>query len=106
MHKNNKNSIGNYCIYAIFIDFKVFKIGKADLDRTDKAGNPVRMQQQLVLFQGLLTVERVKARVLIRLYNITTKKALEQERESLQNHYDETGEVPKGNLNSFRPKNK
>ena len=106
MYKNNKNSIGNYCIYAIFIDFKTFKFGKADLDRTDSTGDPVRLQQQLKLLSGILSFVRVDALILVRLYKVSTKVAKERESQLLQKHYDKTGEIPKGNRNSFNPKKK
>jgi len=59
MHKNNNESIGNYCIYAIFIDIKTFKIGKADLDRTDKDGIPLRIKTQIKLFRTIFSMSFV-----------------------------------------------
>ena len=58
-HKNNNEPIGNYCIYAIFIDIKTFKIGKADLDRTDKDGIPLRIKTQIKLFRTIFSMSFV-----------------------------------------------
>lgn len=97
MHKNNKDAIGNYCIYAIYIDFKIFKIGKADLDRVTKYGVPVRIHQQISLFRKLFGVKRVGHEILIYLYKKTTQEALEAENDVLKAYKNQTGELPKGN---------
>ncbi len=102
-HKNSNEAVGNYCIYAIYINFKTFKIGKANLDELTAEGVPVRIDQQIKLLGLALAFSEVESRLLIRLYRVTTRKAKEVEKQVLQEHYNRTGEVPPGNQSSFKP---
>ncbi len=47
-HKNSNNAVGNFCIYLILFDEKIYKVGKADYDRiTLSTGTPTRIHQQV-----------------------------------------------------------
>ncbi len=105
MHKNRNDAVGNYCIYAIYIDFKTFKIGKADLDRTNKAGTPVRIMQQTNIFKRIVSIQHVDFKIILRLYAVTSADVKRKEQEEIEKYYNETGEIPEGNRNSFDTKN-
>lgn len=102
-HKNKSEAISNYCIYAIFIDFETFKIGKADLDAVTKEGTPIRIQSQINFLGGLISISRIKFKIFVKLYNTTTKEAKKKEKEELDKYYEKTGTVPPGNKNSYNP---
>ncbi len=85
---------------------KHLKIGKADLDRTDKDGIPLRIKTQIKLFRTIFSMSFVNYEIVFILLKSTTQQALNKEKEKLQEHYDITGEIPLFNKDSFKPKQK
>jgi hypothetical protein len=47
LHKNANDAIGNFTIYAIKVGKEIWKVGKADSDRTRPNGTPERVAQQI-----------------------------------------------------------
>jgi hypothetical protein len=72
--------VGNFTIYAIQVGKWVWKVGKADSDRTRASGTPDRIAQQVKRleerFKGKFDVSWIK---LSSLKNVTTKRAKEIE---------------------------
>ncbi|MBT1699246.1 hypothetical protein KK083_20280 [Fulvivirgaceae bacterium PWU4] len=91
-------------MYKIKIDKELYKIGKADLNRTTAStGLPTRLHQQLRKLQALNAKKAVEGKVVKDLGNTTTKKAKKAETAELQKEFDKTGKVPDGNKKSFKP---
>ena len=101
---NSNDAQGNFGVYEIYIDGKLHKIGKADLERITKSSQlPTRLHQQVRKKQEELGEDRVGQQV-VESNLKTTREAKAEETRRLQEHYDRTGEVPKGNEKSFKPK--
>ncbi|WP_172918561.1 DUF6531 domain-containing protein [Capnocytophaga canis] len=102
---NSNNAVGNFGVYEIHIDDKLYKIGKADLGRVTKSSElPTRLHQQVRRLEKAHGKGNVIGIVVEDLGITTTEKAKIAETARLQAHYDETGKVPKGNERSFKPK--
>ena len=101
---NSNNAVGNFGVYEIHIDDKLYKIGKADLDRvTQSSGQPTRLHQQLRKLQELHPNSVIRGEVVEKGFKTTAEsKAAETAR--LQAHYDKTGGVLDGSKRSFNPK--
>lgn len=103
MHKNNNDAVGNYGIYEIYVSGKLYKIGKADLDRITKcSGDPTRIHQQLRILRKKHGIDSVVYELVERLFGVTTSVAKEFEREFLKLYYELENEVPDGNKKSFK----
>jgi len=104
MHKNNNDASGNYGIYQIIVEGKVFKIGKADLDRITKiSGDPTRIHQQIRILSLKYTEKNIVFRYLRKLFNVPTKEAKMLEHFFLMEYYQANGIIPEGNQKSFKP---
>ncbi len=103
-HKNRNDARGNFVIYAIFLYGKLFKFGKADADKISKHSRlPLRLYTQLKLFWKLFGRESVFFKIMLYLKNVTVKEAKIAERRLINDYFKETGEVPLGNQDSFKP---
>jgi uncharacterized protein RhaS with RHS repeats len=101
---NTNTATGNFGVYEIRMDDKLYKIGKADLDRvTQSSGQPTRLHQQLRKLQDANPDKLVTGKVVEKGYK-TTAAAKTAETARLQAHYDKTGEILEGNKKSFKPK--
>jgi RHS repeat-associated protein len=103
LNKNGAKS--TFGIYEIRIDGKLYKIGKADMERvTQSSGLPTRLHQQVRKMREKLGEDiAVEGKVVEKLGTTTTAKAKAAENARLQRNFDKTGEVPKGNEKSFTP---
>ncbi|KGN79349.1 hypothetical protein HW49_06250 [Porphyromonadaceae bacterium COT-184 OH4590] len=102
---NSNNAVGNFGVYEIYIDDKLYKIGKADLGRVTKSsGQPTRLHQQLRKLQELHHPNSVIRGEVVEKGFKTTAEAKAAETARLQAHYDKTGEILDGNKKSFKPK--
>ncbi len=102
-HKNSKEAIGNFAVYEIVVGEKVFKIGKADVDRvTQVSDSPTRIHQQVRKLSVKYTESNVFFRFLKVMFNITTEEALEVERFFLAQYLLKNGTIPDGNQKSFK----
>ncbi len=100
-HKNNNSAIGNFGIYILSIFQELFKFGKSDLDRVTKSSNiPTRIHQQVRKLENEYGKENVAQRIIEELNDVSTKEAKEREKELLQEYYELTGQIPKGNKRS------
>jgi len=104
MHKNNNDASGNYGIYQIIVEGKVFKIGKADLDRITKiSGDPTRIHQQVTKLRKKYMKNNVFHIILEELFGYTTQQAKEVERTILRFVIAQQGGIiPEGNQKSFK----
>jgi hypothetical protein len=92
-------------VYEIEVRGNLHKIGKAHLDRTTaSSGLPTRLHQQVRKLKDLYGRDAVRGRVVQDLGRVTTGEAKAAETTRLQNYYDATGKVPKGNEKSFKPR--
>lgn len=104
-HKNKNKAKGNYCVYQIKIFGMVFKFGKADMDRvTQSSGEPTRIHQQKHKLKKEHGENTVDHSVVLELLHTNTEIAKEAEKQILEHYYEQTGEIPTGNLKSFKPK--
>ena len=104
-HKNSNDAVGNYCIYEIIVGGKVYKIGKADLDRITKSTNdPTRIHQQIVKLRKKYVSKSVFNSILEELFGVTTSEAKEAEKVILELIIFEIGEIPEGNRKSYPSK--
>ncbi len=101
-HKNSNDAIGNFCIYQILIDDKVYKIGKADFDRiTQSTGIPTRIHQQIRILRKTYKSKLVRHRIMEVLLGVSTFDAIRLEKKLLRSIYEKTKKIPKGNQKSF-----
>ena len=104
-HKNKNLAKGNFCIYQISVFKNLFKFGKADMDRTTAtSGDPTRIHQQVRKLAEEYGEKNVFRSIIQKLFGKTTSDAKELEKMILQNHFEQTGEIPEGNKKSFKPK--
>lgn len=102
-HKNKNNAVGNFCIYRILIDNKIYKIGKADFDRiTLSTGMPTRIHQQVRILSTKYINKRIEHEILEILFGVSTLDAKRLEKKILKEMYKSDGEVPEGNSKSFK----
>ncbi|MFL6463705.1 MAG: RHS repeat domain-containing protein, partial [Bryobacteraceae bacterium] len=100
---NTNGAEGDFGIYEITKDGKLYKIGKADLGRvTQSSGQPTRLHQQVRKLGEQNPDSVVEGEVVEEGYK-TTAEAKTAETRRLQQHFDETGEIPEGNKKSFKP---
>ena len=103
MHKNNNDALGYYGIYQIFVNGKSYKIGKADIDRIVKRTNdPVRIHQQVRKLRLKYGRENVYYEIMRWLFGYTTQQAKALEQEILVLVIRQMGEIPEGNLKSYK----
>ena len=103
-HKNSNNAVGNFCIYRILMDRKIYKIGKADYNRiTLSTGIPTRIHQQIRILSIKYINKRIEHEILEILFGVSTFDAKRLEKKVLKKMYDIDGEVPDGNKKSFKP---
>jgi RHS repeat-associated protein len=103
---NTNGATGHFGVYEILVDGKVYKYGKADLNRVTKSsGLPTRLHQQDHKLAEALGRDRVESRV-IESGHRTTAAAKTAETAKLKAHHDAGGKVPLGNQKSFKPKPK
>jgi len=106
-HKNKNKAKGNFGIYQITIFGKVFKFGKADLDRvTQTSGEPTRIHQQKRELKKTNDPDEVTHELVFKLQNTISKIAKQVEKQVIQQFFEQTGEIPEGNKKSFKPKQK
>jgi len=106
-HKNKNEAKGNFGIYQITIFGKVFKFGKADLDRvTQISGEPTRIHQQKRKYEQANGNGSTNHKIVLNMPNSSTKIAKDAEKSILESYVEQTGEVPEGNKKSFKPKQK
>lgn len=106
MHKNSNEAVGNYGVYQINVYEKIYKIGKAYLDRiTISTNTPTRIHQQVRKLIKKHGENNVVYDILYKLFGVKTKAAKELERKLLQLVYQNEGIIPKGNKKSFKPNN-
>ena len=107
MHKNNNEAKGNFVIYVLRLFGNIFKIGKADNDRrTISTDLPVRMHAQVRSLAETFGKINVSFDFLELLKGITTKEAKKREETHLNNFFEQTGNIPSGNVKSFKRKKK
>lgn len=102
LYKNSNTHIGHT------INGEVYKYGKADLDRTTKAGfdgipQPTRLHQQVRKLREEYPTKVISGEVISDLGTVTTAQAKLIEKQTIQAHYDRTNIVPTGNQKSFGP---
>ncbi len=103
MHKNHNEAKGNYAIYEITVNRKIYKIGKADLDRiTLNSGNPTRIHQQIVKLRKKYGKRNVVHTILEELFGVKTQEAKDIEKALLRLFYQQNGFIPEGNQKSFK----
>jgi len=103
-HKNSNDAVGNFCIYKILVEEKVYKIGKADFDRVTKiSGIPTRIHQQIRILSTTFEPKLVTHIILEILLGVSTLDAKRLEKKFLRLVYEEEKEIPDGNTNSFMP---
>jgi hypothetical protein len=103
---NTNGATGHFGVYEILVDGKVYKYGKADLNRVTKSsGLPTRLHQQDHKLAEALGRDRVESRV-IESGHRTTAAAKTAETAKLKAHHGASGKVPLGNQKSFKPKPK
>ena len=103
-HKNSNNAIGDFCIYQIMIDNKIYKIGKADFDRiTASTGIPTRIHHQIRILKKTYDSKLIRHRILEVLFGVSTLDAKRLEKKVLDIVYQEMKEIPRGNQKNFKP---
>ncbi|GEM_PF-3865389 len=104
-HKNNNDAVGNYAVYQIMVRDKIYKIGKADIDRiTKSSGDPTRIHQQVTELRKKYTRRGVFHIVVETMFGVTTQYAKEVEEAILELVTQQMGYVPEGNQKSYKPK--
>lgn len=94
----------NFGIYEITIDGELYKIGKADLERiTKSSGLPTRLHQQLRQLRKLYPKSKINGVIIEDLGKVTTKVAKTSETNYLQKYFNQIGNIPLGNVKSFKP---
>lgn len=102
---NSNGATSNFGVYEIMVNGKLYKVGKADMDRvTQSSGLPTRLHQQLRKLEEQYGVGKVQGQIVDPLGQVTTADAKAAETARLQKVYEETQEVPEGNRKSFKPK--
>jgi chorismate mutase len=103
-HKNKNSAIGNFGIYAISKFRKIFKIGKADMDRiTKSSGDPTRIHQQVRKLRELYGIDNIDYKLLTTLLAASTQDAKAEEQKTLREIIKLLGEIPEGNQKSYKP---
>jgi chorismate mutase len=103
-HKNKNSAKGNFGIYIIRKFRKIFKIGKADLDRiTKSSGDPTRIHQQVRKLKELYGDANITSDIIKELLSTSTKNAKIEEQEFLKEIIKLLGEIPEGNQKSYKP---
>ncbi len=103
-HKNSNDAIGNFCIYRILMDEKIYKIGKADFDRiTASTGIPTRIHQQIRILEKKYIKRRINHDIVKILFGVSTLDAKVFEKKVLKIIFDNEKRVPEGNSKSFKP---
>ncbi|TAK64711.1 RHS repeat-associated core domain-containing protein, partial [Methylobacter sp.] len=103
-HLNSNDAISNFGIYEIYINGKLYKIGKADLDRiTQSSGLPTRLHQQVRELEKTYGKGNVPAQVVENLGEITTRAAKAAENARISDIFGQTGSIPLGNERSYKP---
>jgi hypothetical protein len=104
-HLNSNNATGHFGLYEIYVNGELYKIGKADLDRvTESSGLPTRLHQQLRKLRERYGKDNVTGGVVEDLGMTTTAEAKAAETSRIQQHFDNTGMIPPGNIPSFKPR--
>lgn len=104
IHKNSNDAVGNFCIYQILIDDRVYKVGKADFDRiTVSTGIPTRIHQQIRILSKTYRPKEITHVILEMLLGVSTLDAKRLEKKFLRMTFEEDKEVPVGNKKSFKP---
>jgi hypothetical protein len=102
-HLNNNAARSKFGIYEIFVNGKLHKVGKADMNRiTKSSGLPTRLHQQIRKLEQVYGKANV-THSLTPLGRTTTRQAKLAEIARLQAYFDRTGIVPLGNIRSFFP---
>lgn len=82
-HKNSHDAVGNFCIYQILFDGKVYKVGKADYDRiTKSSGISTRIHQQIRILSEKYETKTVTHVILETLFGVSTLDAKRMEKKS------------------------
>ena len=103
-HLNTNTATSRFGIYEIRINGELYKIGKADLNRTTQSsGLPTRVHQQVRALEKIHGTRNVRGRVVEDLGETTTAQAKAAELARIHDAYEGTGEVPLGNQRSFKP---
>ena len=101
-HKNSNDAVGDFCIYRVLMDRKVYKVGKADFDRiTLTTGMPTRIHQQIRILSTKYINKRIEHEILEILFGVSTLDAKRLERKVLNKMYESDRKVPDGNSKSF-----
>jgi RHS repeat-associated protein len=101
---NANGATSKFGIYEIKVLDKLYKIGKADLERVTKSSNlPTRLHQQIRKLSEVFGKENVVGDVVEKLGETTTKAAKAVETQRLQEFFNTNGFVPPGNSSSFKP---
>ncbi len=104
VHLNSNAARSRFGIYEIKIDEKLYKVGKADLNRVTKvSGWPTRLHQQVRKLREVFGFGAVDGKVVQDLGVTTTAEAKAAEAARIRAVYEEGGAVPPGNEKSFRP---
>jgi hypothetical protein len=102
-HLNANGAVSQFGVYKIHVNGKLYKIGKADLGRvTQSSGLPTRLHQQVRKLEQAYGKGSVTSEVEV-LGEITSSEAKAAEMSQLHAHHLETGEVPPGNIKSYKP---
>ena len=102
-HKNLNDAIGNFCIYQILIDNKIYKVGKTDFDRITKSTDmPTRIHQQIRILHKTYEPILVRHRIMEVLFGVSTLDAKRLEKKVLLMVYEDMKEIPKDNQKSFK----
>ena len=103
-HKNLNDAVGNFCIYQILFDGKIYKVGKADFDRiTQSTGIPTRIHQQMRILRKMYKRKQITHVISELLFGVSTLDAKLMEKKVLRFVYEQTREEPDGNQKSFKP---
>lgn len=98
---NTNIAESNFGIYEITIDGELYKIGKADLEQiTKSSGLPTRLHQQL---RKLYPKSKINDVIIEDLGKVTNKVAKTSETNYLQKYFNQIGNIPLGNVKSFKP---
>jgi hypothetical protein len=102
-HLNGNAAVSRFGIYEIRVNNELYKVGKADMNRTTQSsGLPTRLHQQWTKLSKIYG-DRVEGQVVEPLGETTTAQAKAAEAARIRAVYEETGKVPPGNQRSFKP---
>jgi RHS repeat-associated protein len=100
---NSNDATSNFGLYEIETPVGLEKVGKADLNRvTQSSGLPTRVHQQVRKLEKIHGQGNVKGTVVEDLGETTTAAAKAAENARIKRIVDETGQVPPGNVKSFK----